>query len=64
MRYLVQHGEKPPALEDDTQAPAPKWSRPGLSIEQRGGLRPVYEWMRSWGLASGSADHATLVASP
>ena len=24
----------------------------------------VYEWMRSWGLASGSADHASVVASP
>ncbi len=23
----------------------------------------VYEWMRSWGLATGAADHATLVAS-
>lgn len=23
----------------------------------------VYEWMRSWGLATGEADHATLVAS-
>ena len=26
-------------------------------------LRQVYEWMRSWGLASGEADHARLVAS-
>ena len=24
----------------------------------------VYEWMRSWGLASGSADHASVVANP
>ena len=22
----------------------------------------VYEWMRSWGLASGGADHASVVA--
>ncbi len=26
-------------------------------------FRQVYEWMRSWGLATGEADHATLVAS-
>jgi NitT/TauT family transport system substrate-binding protein len=26
-------------------------------------FRQVYEWMRSWGLASGDADHARLVAS-
>jgi NitT/TauT family transport system substrate-binding protein len=26
-------------------------------------FREVYEWMRSWGLASGDADHAKVVAS-
>jgi len=23
----------------------------------------VYEWMRSWGLATGKADHASVVAT-
>ena len=26
-------------------------------------FKQVYEWMRSWGLASGDADHATVVAT-
>ena len=26
-------------------------------------FQQVYEWMRSWGLASGDADHAKVVAS-
>jgi len=26
-------------------------------------FQQVYEWMRSWGLASGDADHARVVAS-
>jgi hypothetical protein len=26
-------------------------------------FQQVYEWMRSWGLASGDADHEKVVAS-